>query len=413
MPHTIWFVPTNSSHVAKLKAMMDKLAARGHQVRLLCPDAVQEALSATRESVERAGYPYEMLPSGGFPGESHWSRKVIHRRKLDRVVRGFLDSHPADALVFGEDCGAVSRAFIRAARPRGIVTVMVPDGLVLPPNPDYRVSLWWRLRGALSRFVQRTLGVGGLRGTGGPDLILTMTEIGRQVFVEMGIAAERIRVVGSCEYDALAKSSGGPLSAAEEQTLRGWLGLAPDRPVIFFAHQVVPTTEETQAFVRMMVSAARRCGGTLLVKFHPRGDDMPDAWRRWAWREGYGNEDVVFARTECTTIEAVRLCAVCVTYFSTTVLEAFVWRKPVVLIQCVNAWFRLTYGSDYGAAIEVNKPEDLEPAIISAATDPAVRERLNRGAEEALQKELFGLDGRSPQRMADSVIDLIERRRRA
>jgi hypothetical protein len=411
MPHTIWFVPTNSSHVAKLKAMMDELATRGHQVRLLCPDAVQEALFDSRESVERAGYPYEVLPAGGFPGESHWSRKVIHRRKLDRVVRGFLDSHPADALVFGEDLGAVSRAFIRAARPRCIATVMVPDGLVLPPNPAYRRSLWRRLRGVLSLLFQRTLGVGGVRGTSDADLVLVMSEIGRRAFAQMGIAAERIRVVGSCEYDALAKSSGGPLSAAEEQALRGRLGLAHGRPVIFFAHQVVPTREETQAFVRMMISAARRCGGTLLVKFHPRGEDRPDAWRRWAGGEGYGNEDVVFARTECTTIDAVRLCAVCVTYFSTTVLEAFVWRTPVVLIQCVNAWFRLTYGSDYGAAIDVMRPEDLEPAIVSAATDPAVREQLGCGAEAALRKELFGLDGRSAERMADSVIDLIERRR--
>jgi hypothetical protein len=413
MTRTIWFVPTNSSHVDKLKAMMDEVAARGHQVRLLCPDAVRPALDATRESVERADYPYEMLPSGGFPGGSHWSRKVIHRRKLDRVVRGFLDSHPADALVFGEDVGAVSRAFIRAAKPRGIATVMVPDGVVLPPNPACRRSLWWRFRDAASVFFQRTLEVGGPRGTSGADLFLMMSETGRRAFVQMGIPAEKIRVVGSCEYDVLVRRIGGPLTAQEEQELRARLGLAANRPVILFSHQPVVDLPEMRHLVWKMAGAARQCGATLLVKFHPRSTDVPAEWRQWTQDAGLSDQDIVWTRTGCTAIEAVRLCAVCITFFSTTAVEAFVWRKPVVLIQCVNTGYVLEYGSQYGAALEAKKPEDLEPAIVSAATDPAVRERLNRGAEEALQKELFGLDGRSAQRMADSVIDLIDRGRGA
>jgi hypothetical protein len=290
---------------------------------------------------------------------------------------------------------------------------MVPDGLVLPPNPDYRVSLWWRLRGALSRFFKRTLRVGGPRGTGGADLILTMTESGQQAFVEMGIAAERIRVVGSCEYDALVRRIGGPLTAQEEQELRARLGLAANRPVILFSHQPVVDLPEMRHLVWKMAGAARQCGATLLVKFHPRSTDVPAEWRQWTQDAGLSDQDIVWTRTGCTAIEAVRLCAVCITFFSTTAVEAFVWRKPVVLIQCVNTGYVLEYGSQYGAALEAKKPEDLEPAIVSAATDPAVRERLNRGAEEALQKELFGLDGRSAQRMADSVIDLIDRGRGA
>jgi hypothetical protein len=238
-----------------------------------------------------------------------------------------------------------------------------------------------------------------------------MTESGRQAFVEMGIAAERIRVVGSCEYDALVRRVEPRLTADQERELRARLGLLPGRPVILFSHQHVLDPPEMRPVMQKIAAATRRCGAALLVKFHPRSTDDPEEWRQWAQGEGFGEEDVVFVRNECTAIEAVRLCTVCVTFFSTTALEALVWRKPLVLIQCVNTWYVLEYGSQYGAALEAKKLEDLEPAVISAATDPEVQERLRRGAEAALQKELFGLDGQSSRRMADSVIDLIERRR--
>lgn len=49
--------------------------------------------------------------------------------------------------------------------------------------------------------------------------------------------------------------------------------------------------------------------------------------------------------------------------------------------------------------------------MVSALMDPAVRERLRSGGEVAIQKELCGLDGRSAERMVESVTELIQDRK--
>ena len=410
MPYVIWFVPTNSSHVGKLRAFMDALSVRGHRIHLLSVDALQASIFEATPSIEKTGYPYESLPAGGFPGGRHWLVETLYKGRLRRVLDEFLSRRQIDALVFGEDVGSVSRMFIRLARPRGVATVMLPDGFVLPPSPHFRPGWWQTFRSWLSVIYRASLGGLGPRGTGGADRILVMNETGLEVFAAMGIERRRIRAVGSCEYDALAAHRDRPLDAREEKALRARLALPPDRPIVLFVDQGLLGDETMRSLVRTMALAAGQGEATLLVKFHPRGGHYPDTWRRWAAGAGFPPQAVVFARNECTSIEAVRLCSVCVTLYSTTALEALVYGKPLVLVQYQNVPHILRWGRQYGAALEAENPEELRRAIWSALTDQAVRERLRSGAEVAIQKELFGLDGRSADRMADCLIELIESR---
>jgi hypothetical protein len=112
-------------------------------------------------------------------------------------------------------------------------------------------------------------------------------------------------------------------------------------------------------------------------------------------------------------VEAVRLCTVCVTIYSTVAMEALVFRKPLILIQYVNVPYLLPYGQHYGAALEVESPKALEQAIVSLLTDEDAKQRLARGLDVAIEKELLGLNGQSAERMVSELIGLIEKRRGA
>ena len=409
----IWFVPTNSSHVGKLKAFMDALAAAGHRVHLLSIDAFLAAHHAALPHIEKAGYPYEVMPGGGFRPHRRRTIEALRRRKVVRAVEDFFANRAADAVIFGEDYYVPTRTFIRTLLRLEIPTVLVADGITLPSDPYYEGGWWNAVHVAAWGLLRRALRTEGARGTSGVDRILVMNRTGLEVLVEHGARPDRIRVVGSCEYDALASHSTEPFSAEEEQRLRARLALPPDRPVVFFAHQGIGGTDVERAVVRTMVAGARRCGATVLVKFHPRVPGDPEAWRAWARAQQIRAEEAVFARDECTSLEAVRLCSVCVAAFSTIILEAMIYRKPVVLVQYLKVPCRVSYGRQYGAALEAETPAALEEAIVSAVTDPQVRERLRQGAATALQNELHGLDGRSAERMVESVTELIRERQAA
>jgi len=267
--YQVWLVPTNSSHMAKLRPFMDALRDRGHEVRLACVDLMQDPLFATRSQMEEAGYPFEVVPPDRFGGNRRMF-EVIRGPGVRRAIDRFLAGRVGDAIVFGADTGLVSRAFIRVAAARGIPTVLVPDGLVLPPNPQYRGSLENRLVLGLCEVMWRAVGAKGDRGRSGVDLILVMNETGRAALIQSGVPADRVQAVGSCEYDALAARLSAGLEQGEGERLRRRLGLPAGRPVVFFAHQGVVDVPTTRQHVLTMVSAVRRCGACVLVKFHPR-----------------------------------------------------------------------------------------------------------------------------------------------
>ena len=401
------FVPSNGSQVGKFVPLMDALRDRGDEVVLLDVDAAHAPAYAARASIASSGYPRETLHPGRFDPRLHWLRQALRRRAIETAFEELLGRSRAEVVVLGFDSFVPGRAFVRVARRCGLPTVLIPDGLVVPANPRYRPGVWARFRDGLTDRLQGTLGIGGPRGRSGVDRILVMNAMGREAFVAMGAALESIVVVGSPEYDALAARLGDGDAEGDEDTIRARLGLNR-RPVILFVHQDLHGSE--RAVVRTLVEAARRVGAVVMVKLHPRGTERAAAWRHWAAGEGIAAEEAVFVDAHCTSIEAVRLAAVCVTAYSTVCLEAFVCRRPVVLVQYANVPYALPYGARYGAALDAGSPEALATAVRAVLTDPGTRARLEAGRVRAVEGELAGLDGRSVQRML-AAIDALPRRR--
>ncbi len=389
---------------------MDAMAAE-HKVHLLCIDDVQSSLLAARKTIVETGYPLRQLSVPGFRTDARFLRQLPYRRAIRRAIRVFLASEPIDVLVFGSDVSMVTRMLISQARSANIPSVLIPDGLVLPPNPDYRPPLSLNLRNELKTWVCRKVGLEGLRGESGVEMVLLYNDSARQAFIDRGIAPARVRAVGSPEYEALARTLRDTDQAEElrrSAKLRKSLGLKPDGPVAAFAHQPVATRRDLRQIARAMILAARACGGAAVVKFHPRSSESPQAWRDWARGQGFADDEIAFAKTECTSIDVVTLSTAVVTIFSTVGLEALICKKPLVLVQYLRVVSRLPYDEAYGAALGAVNPGQLQGLIVSALSDHQVQQQLKRNAEVAIDRELLGLDGKSTQRMKRAVLELIQ-----
>jgi len=400
-PLKIWFVPSNSSHVGKFRLLMQALRGRGDDVRLIDVDAALPATLAARSQIEAAGFPHERMPASRFDPDAHWLRQIAQRRHLERSFTSVLERIQADVLVFGFDSFVSGRTFVRVAKAMGFATILIPDGLVVPGNDRYDPGFLAAARDALADAWQRAFRAGGARGLSGVDGILVMNPMGRDTLIGLGVPAANIHVVGSPEYDDLAARLRAAVDRDVVQIVRHRLGLSGERPVILFAHQVLDGTE--REMIRAMVMGVRRCGAVLLVKFHPRGRQRPEEWRAWADQEGFGSDDLRFASSECTSIEALLVSSACVTAYSTVALEAFVCDRPLVLIHFANVPYDLPYGRKYGAAIDAHSPRELEAALVAVLTDTETRRTLHAGRERAMDGELGGLDGRSAVRMIAAI----------
>jgi len=408
----IWFVPTNSSHVLKNRRLLHVLQARGHQVRLLSLDEILRPEHASGRVMREAGLPVDAIAGEGLRVRRGMLGQSLQRRPLRRLWNRFLVAHKPDALVFGADTGVVSRTFIRAAVAHGVPTAVIPDGLVLPENPTFREPIWTRLRHGAALRLSRWLCGLGPRGSAGADIVLVMNATGKKVFVDQGVPPDRVVVVGSPEYDELHAQVSGQADPDAERRLRERLGLPPEGPVVLYAHQPLPLAPGVQeALLLHMIEGCRQAGAALLVKFHPRRHQDLQRWRDWARARGLPDRQMIFARDECTSVEAVRLCSACATAFSTVALEALVCGRPVVALACLNAAYRLPYAEQYGAALAAASLAQVAPAIVAAVSDPATRQRLVAAARRAAVVELAGLDGRSAERTSEAIEALVAARR--
>lgn len=411
MSLNVCFVPSTPVHVDKFRVLMEALRAQGSGVRALCLDPVQLPLHWTRRRLEASSFPFDLLNCDNYSAPRHWLLGVRGLRTLQKSVRTFLEARPIDVLVLGTDAGLPARTLVRVARSLGISTVLLADGLAPPRNPAFHAGAWLSAKVFVAGFVGRRLGVYGTRGASGVDLILLLNKSGYRELVQHGVPPERIRVVGSPEYDALAAELRCGLGRFEPGVLRRRLALPPDGPVVTFIQQpAAGTRQDLEGIIATMQPAVRACAGSLLVKFHPRSDDDLAAWNMWAEKRWGADAGVFFVRTECTSVEALCVCSACVTICSTVALEAFILGKPLVLIQYLNVKYALHYGQVYEAAIDVESPAQLEAAITKVLTDVEVCRRLRCGATAALEDEFLGLDGRSTERIVESIQQLISRR---
>ena len=424
MSFNIWFVPTNSSHMAKNLDLLRKMREAGHSVLIICVDDFVDPLYHAFAQIKDSDFEYETIPTGAFrlscPPVVRWSRiarSLYHarqERKLPRILRAFLSNHRhrPDVLIFCSEVWYIDRRFIETAKTLGIPSILIADGIYVLWNDEYRPGFLRGMYERLQRRISHRLHRIGEKGTSGIELALVINETSKAFLEKNGLAERRIRVMGAPEYVALAKRMQA-MKDEDYSAIRRRIGILSDRPVVLFAHQPLAGEQELQRMILDMVEGCRVADAVLLVKFHPRSDDYPDAWRKWAEGQCLDGNRVVFVRDECTSQDAVIICTALVTLNSTVALEALTCRRPMLLIKFLNTNHVMTYADDYGIALDVRRREDLAPSVAAIVLDEGLRKRLLENYPRAIKRELNDLDENVVGAMLKTIEHLLENRARS
>jgi len=219
---------------------------------------------------------------------------------------------------------------------------------------------------------------------------------GKRVLVDYGNYDPRIiRIIGHPGYDkVLQKLRSFKLSGKNESQ-------GSRRKTILFAGGGVKQDAE---IIPGLIAAADSLEARLVIKAHPVADRS--LLKRIV--EDTGSENVQL-RFEGDLHEMVAECDVFVSVMSTTVIDAMVLGKPILLINVVIC--PMPYAA-YSAVHVVQAVEDIEKGLTALFYNRGLNRRLAKGQQKFLADYLYKLDGKSSARVARIVQELMTQQAR-
>jgi len=274
-----------------------------------------------------------------------------------------------------------------------------PDVLVSIPDSSFL--------GMAAISVARKLGISSLTTLAGQifdhpqygflnaDLVAVNGNLAKEVFLKRGVSPKRVVVTGMAHYDetfALAKS------------LRPTK--APGIKLVVFATENLPLGE-TMMMLKPVVDFVVQSNETrLLIRTHPR--ENPDNYKEYL--TGLGTDRVTLDNAR-PLHDLLAMADVCVTGFSNVAVEAMIMNRPVLCINFSGRPDKLGYVRER-AAVGVNAPDQVAPALVKTLFDESTIARLALGRIRFLKKNFYRADGNASRRIAVLVERLARKHRR-
>jgi len=142
----------------------------------------------------------------------------------------------------------------------------------------------------------------------------------------------------------------------------------------------------------------------LIIKPHPGADD-PRVIRRMLQEKGY--EDVVLAEGQIG--EWLQTADLVISQISTVVTEAILFDKPVILADFLKIRGAEPY-VDGGVCLYITAPSELKEAVNEIMNDQATITKLKEARQAFLSRYFFKLDGKSGERVVETLEMLLEKR---
>lgn len=221
-------------------------------------------------------------------------------------------------------------------------------------------------------------------------------DLSRRLWEEQGIPAEKLVITGAPRFDAKCH-----LEPDAPERVRAALGVPLDKPIITFATQpLFPVVIEQN--VRHIVRAAEHFPDHKLVfKVHPRED--PAHYRKLLAKL---NADGVLVVQKVDLNALLKASGLVVTGFSTVALEAMIFERPVLIVNLTGEPDPVDYVSS-GAALGAYTPEDIVKQMERLLTDPKANAMLVENRRRYLTDQLYKVDGRATQRVAELVQQMV------
>ncbi len=281
-----------------------------------------------------------------------------------RLWQRLLDETSPRVVVSPNFYSPAIAAGVMQARARDIPTMLCPHGM---GGPHYR-------SGVLLPY----------------DEALVFGEFAGEALASIADEETVFTVTGHSMYDDLRLSADDPGD-----------GPGPGAPVLATTQPMEPRMHAAEPtwWLRSLALACADLGARMLVKPHPQETDLAP------YHELAGElpETVTVARHGDRPLEElIDECAVLVTRYSTTAMQAAIQGRRVLTVFPTGGRERYPFAAE-GAALKVDSCEEIAPALRDLLQDPDLRARISQERTRFLDRHVGVLDGGATSRIAAAI----------
>ncbi len=208
----------------------------------------------------------------------------------------------------------------------------------------------------------------------------------------------RLVVTGQPRYDVLRLAS---QTYDRDQFCRRY-NLDSTKRIALVVTQPFPVKKARSEFINPTANALSKIQDLqIVVKPHP--GESADWYEALLARQGV---NVTILSPKSDTIEAMFACDLFIAVNSTTIIEALMLDKPVVVVNLSKFSEVLPWVSD-GAAIGITNPEDLLATFQRVLADTNYLHTHRKGRNKFLRDQIFKEDGKATERVISVLESLI------
>ena len=311
------------------------------------------------------------------------------------VMKRVIDVEKPDIIVAACEYGAYGRSAVVEGRLREIPTIGIQHGAFDPNNFDYRyiaheITTDGRLDPNHCPIPDKTV----VYGTYNKDILIGLC----------GFPEDSVVVTGQPRYDMLYHAD---TFYSKEKFLKKYK-VNPDHKIVLWATAChgLSNEENIKNFNAVFRATQNLKDVALIIKQHPR-----EGGRYTKMIEKYLDNykiTAVITPKSSDTYEQLYVCNVMLTKTSTVVVEAVALNTPVIILNLSGDSDIVDYVKE-GVALGVYKEEDLQPVIEKLLEDDT---ELARNRRTYIEKDLYKIDGKASERVADLITQMIEESRR-
>ena len=206
-------------------------------------------------------------------------------------------------------------------------------------------------------------------------------------------------VTGQARYDTLARAD--KIFSRENFCER--YGLDAGNKIALICTQAFPVFEERIVFLKSILKALKEFPEIqIVIKPHPNENEE---WCKEIVEEQKASVSILPKRSN--TYEAIYACDIMLAFFSTTITEALILNKPVVVVNLTGRLDPMPY-VESGAALGSYREEDIEPAIRKALYDENIREKLRNVRTKFVHEHCYKIDGKGSERVVRLIGEIIK-----
>lgn len=304
--------------------------------------------SEIRETIRYRGV--SLWPLIDWTLERHWFRHLFWLNVWQRALKKLLASGAVRGVVQAEDFSALAALTVRLARAAGKPSFYLQPALISDSK----------------RFDTLTADHG-----------LLLDEYSRGIYLDRGVVAERLHVVGFTRCEGLAER----IPSAPPERIRKRFHVSPEQPFVFFVGGRGPLAEKTALIVAVLDIVKAVPDVHICIKPHPSDTDSSYTDFYPDYPEG------VFSLfpPDLDMHDLILAADLTVTAFSNVAVEAAILDRPVLAVNLRGEADVIPF-EPQGIAMAARSPEEVRTRAAHFFGDPSFRAELKAARDRYFER---------------------------